>query len=108
VIIGVAAGVLLLAGGLAAYYRAENLLIARWRTLRPSEWNAAIRPARRAFPFSLFTRSRIVRQRTDQWRWTTAAWVRGDARARTLVRLWRGGSVMVVMGVLVIGREAVS
>ena len=91
-------GFFLFTAGLAAHHRAVDLLLNRWRLLRPDEWTRTIRPSRRAWPFSAFVRWSIVHQRLGIWTHSTPEWIAGDLPARRLLWFIRIAPLVVLIG----------
>jgi hypothetical protein len=93
-------GGLLIVLGIVLRKRAERRVFARWHALRPREWAAAMRPARRAFPFSAFVAARIA-----QRFWMAGAdleWLATDREARKQLWIARRSTGLVPLGIATI------
>ena len=95
-------GVALMLAAFTVHDVAIRRLFDCWRQAEPREWGRAVRPVRRAWPFSAFAWSHVYHWYEQRWFWSTPEWARPSTRARRLLAAIRWSSALFALGWFVI------
>jgi hypothetical protein len=93
-----ALGLLMIAASIAGTRISFHRLLDEWRKAEPRVWAGMMRPAHRAFPFSVFARSRATQHYGNMWLTYTPEWAAGRPEARKWLRRYRWSMLLFPPG----------
>ena len=93
-------GVLVIIAAIAGNHVSERHILDEWRRAEPRAWASVMRPARRAFPFSVFARSTALEIPRKIWSTYMPEWAMDRPEARKWVRRYQWSALLIVVGFL--------
>lgn len=91
----------LIALSLYKQHVAERHILGEWRRSDPDAWAGKMRHTRRAFPFNLMQRSRVLENDRREWMMQTPDWARDSPVAQRWLKRYRWWLFLMPVGVLV-------
>ena len=76
-------GISLVITGVIAHHLVVARLFDCWHREANREWARVVKPARRAWPFSMFVWSHLYAWYERQWLWSTPEWALASPRANS-------------------------